>query len=302
VNADTQFALALYRTQLFNQGDLDNVKKIQARYKVQPLSAFLGKPAPEAAPTIDFIKPLTPDEEKTSLEFFNILNFVLRFCPTLPSEKQLMTRFAEIGVGAGKTFSAEKLSPELKKAIEDGRADAWQVLAELQKQVDSGKVTSGDLFGTRQYLKNNYLYRFAGAVLGIYGNSKQEALYPAYFVDAGGQSLNASKGGYRLTFGKGQLPPVNAFWSLTMYNLPQRLLVANPLKRYLINSAMLPDLKRDTDGSLTLYIQHESPGKEKESNWLPAPDGPLFLILRMYLPQQAAQDGTWKQPSLTRTQ
>jgi hypothetical protein len=120
LHADTQLVLALYRTQLFNPGDLDNVKKIQAGYKVQPLSEFLGQPAPEAAPPIDFIKPLTPEAEKASLEFFDILNFVLQFCPTLPSEKQLMTRFSRIGVGAGKTFSAENLSPELKKAVEDG--------------------------------------------------------------------------------------------------------------------------------------------------------------------------------------
>jgi len=302
LRADTQLVFALYRTQLFNPGDLDNVKKIQAGYKVQPLSGFLGQPAPKAAPTIDFIKALTPEKEKTSLEFFNILNFALRFGPTLPSEKQLMTRFAKISVGPEKTFSAEKLSPELKKAIEDGRADAWQALAELQKQADAGKVTSGDLFGTRQYLKNNYLYRFAGAVFGIYGNSKQEAIYPAYFVDAGRQLLNASKGGYLLRFAKGQLPPANAFWSLTMYNLPDRLLVANPLKRYLINSPMLPDLKRDSDGAIALYIQHESPGKDKESNWLPAPDGPFFLILRVYWPKQAALDGTWKQPPFNRAQ
>jgi hypothetical protein len=298
LHADTQLVFALYRTQLFNPADLDNVKRIQAGYKVQPLSAFLGQGTPKPAPTIDFIKPLTPEAEKTSLEFFNILNFVLQFCPTLPSEEQLMTRFARIGVGAEKTFSAENLSPELQKAIEDGRADAWQALAELQKQVDAGKVTSGDVFGTRQYLKNNYLYRFAAAVLGIYGNSKEEAMYPVYFVDAGGQALNASKSGYLLHFPKGQLPPVNAFWSLTMYGLPDRLLVANPINRYLINSPMLPDFKRDPDDSLTLYIQHASPGKDKEPNWLPAPDGPFFLVLRLYLPKQAAVDGAWKQPPL----
>ena len=299
LRADTQFVLAFYRTQLFNPGDLDNVKKIQAGYKVQPLSAFLGQPAPEAAPTIDFMKALTPEEEKTSLEFFNVLNFVLQFCPTLPSEKQLRMRFGNIHVGAGKTLPVEKISPELKKAIEDGRADAWNAFADLQKRVDSGQVTSGDLFGTRQYLKNNYLYRMAGAVLGIYGNSKQEAMYPAYFVDASGQALNAAKSGYILRFAKGQLPPVNAFWSLTMYQLPDRLLVANPLDRYLINSPMLPDLKRDADGGLTLYLQHESPGKDKEPNWLPAPAGPFFAILRLYWPKEAALDGTWKQPPLS---
>jgi hypothetical protein len=177
LRADTQLVLAFYRTQLLNPGDLDNVKKIQAGYKVQPLSAFLGQAASKAAPPIAFIKALTPEEEKTSLEFFDVLNFALQFCPTLPSETQLMARFAKIGVSAGRTFSAGRLSPELKKAVEDGRADAWQAFADLQKQLAAGTVTSGDLFGTRQYLKNNYLHRFGGVAIGIYGNSKQEAMY-----------------------------------------------------------------------------------------------------------------------------
>ena len=185
--SETEFVFAVYRTQLFNPADLDNVKKVQAGYKVEPLSAFLGQPAPAAAPAIDFIKPLTPDDERKSLEFFNILNFVLQFCPTDPSETELMARFAKIGVGAGKTFDASTLSPEMKTAIEQGVADAWADLAELVKQkIDTGEVTSGDVFGTRAYLKNNYLYRMAAAVLGIYGNSKQEAMYPAYAVDAAG--------------------------------------------------------------------------------------------------------------------
>jgi hypothetical protein len=110
--------------------------------------------------------------------------------------------------------------------------------------------------------------------------------------------LNGSNGRYQLRFAKGQLPPVNAFWSLTMYSMPDRLLVANPLNRYLINSPMLPDLKRDTDGTLTLYVQHESPGKDKEPNWLPAPDGPFWVLLRLYLPNPPALNGTWKQPDL----
>ena len=112
--SETEFVLAVYRTQLFNPDDLDNVKKIQAGYKAEPLSAFLGQPAPAAAPAIDFIKPLTPDDERKSLEFFNILNFVLQFCPTDPSETELMARFAKIGVGAGKTFDASTLSPEIE--------------------------------------------------------------------------------------------------------------------------------------------------------------------------------------------
>jgi hypothetical protein len=98
------------------------------------------------------------------------------------------------------------------------------------------------------------------------------------------------------------LPPVNAFWSLTMYDLPSRLLVANPLNRYLINSPMLPDLKRDPDGGVTLYIQHDSPGKDKESNWLPAPSGPFLMFLRLFWPKPEALDGKWKQPPLQRAE
>ena len=108
IRCETELALGIYRTQLFNPADLDNVKKIQAGYKAQPLSEFLGKPAPKAAPAIDFIKPLAPDAQKTSLEVFNILNFVLQFCPTVPSEKALMARFAQIGIGAGKPFDASQ--------------------------------------------------------------------------------------------------------------------------------------------------------------------------------------------------
>jgi len=296
---ETELAFPTYRTQLFDPGDIDNVKKVQAGYKVQPLSAFLGKPAPMAAPAIDFIKPLTPAEERTSPQFFNILNFVLQFCPTVPSEEALMTRFARIGIGAGKTFDASKLSPEIKTAIEQGMADAWVALAGLKKDVEEGKVSSGDVFGTRQYLKGNYLYRMGAAVLGIYGNSKQEAMYPAYYVDAAKQKLDGTNR-YTLRFASGQLPPVNAFWSLTMYDEPQSLLVANPLNRYLINSPMLPQLKRDADGGLTLIIQNESPGKDKEANWLPGPKGPFSMIMRLYWPKEAATEGQWKQPPLER--
>jgi len=121
---ETEFALAGFRTQLFNPGDLDNVKKVQAGYKVQPLSQFLGKPAPPVAPAINFLKPLSPDQQRTSPEFFNILNFILEFCPSNRSEKELMERFAKLNIGAGKKFDVAKLSPEMKMAVEDGMADA----------------------------------------------------------------------------------------------------------------------------------------------------------------------------------
>lgn len=297
--SETEFALAIYRTQLFNTSDLENVIKIQSEYKAQPLSEFLGQPAPTAAPMIDFIKPLSPEDQKVSLDFFKVLNFWLQFSPTNSGETELMERFAKINVGAGLSFDQEKLSPEIKQAIQDGIAEAWKELSEFEKtEIEPGKVTSGDLFGTRDFLKNNYLYRFAAAVLGIYGNSKAEAMYPIYKTDSAGNNLDGSSNKYVIRLSPDQLPPVNAFWSFTMYQLPASLLVKNPINRYLINSTMIPEFKKDADGTITFYIQNQSPGKDKESNWLPAPDGPFMVVLRLYWPKEEALNGTWKQPPL----
>lgn len=298
IRSETQFDFVIYRTQLFGPDDLDNVKNIQAGYKVQPLSQFLGKPAPVAAQAIDWPKPLTPAEQRTSPEFFKLLNFILQFCPTHPSERELMARFATIGIGAGKTFDPDALPPEMRQAIQDGMADAWKRYDEVNKLVAEGKITSGDMLGTRDYLKNNYDYRMVTAVNGIYGNSKDEALYPIYQVDANGQKLDGAAHKYVLRFPPGQLPPVNAFWSLTIYHGPNSSLYANPLKRYLINSPMLPGMKADADNGLSLYVQHDSPGVDKEANWLPIPDGSFMAAMRLYWPKAEAINGTWKAPPL----
>lgn len=297
IRCQTQLALAVYRTQLFGPQDLDAVKKVQAGYQAKPLSVFLGQAA-KPATAINFIKPLTPEAQKTSLDFFKVLNFVLQFCPTVLSEKALMLRFGRIDVGADKTFDASKLSPEIQEAMQAGMADAWAEYTRFKKEkVDSGKVTSGDLFGTREYLKNNYLYRMAGAVIGIYGNSKEEAMYPFFSAGSDGKPLDGSKR-YTIHFAPGQLPPANAFWSLTMYKLPESLLVDNPIDRYLLNSPMLPQFIKDADGGYTFYVQSDSPGKDKEANWLPAPKGPFMVVCRIYWPSAAALAGKWKQPSM----
>jgi hypothetical protein len=296
IRADTNLVLIAYRTQLFDPDDLDNVKKIQAGYQVQPLSAFSDQSPPASVPAIEFVKPLTPDQQKTSPEFFEILNFVLRYVPTLPAEKESRERFATIGIGPDGAFDAQTLTPEIRAAIEGGMADAWAEFNRLKKeQLDTGQVTSGDLFGTKEAMKGNYLYRMAGAVLGIYGNSKQEAMYPIFSTDSTGAPLTGANN-YTYRLPPGQLPPVNAFWSLTMYQLPTSLLVDNPINRYLINSPMLESLAKDPDGGYTLYIQNASPGPDKESNWLPAPPGPFVLIERLYWPKPEALDGQWTAP------
>ncbi len=232
--------------------------------------------------------PLTPDQQRTSPQFFEILNFALRFAPTLPEEKDLRERFAKIGIGPDGNFDAEKLTPEMRTAIEGGMADAWAELDALKKNdIDTGKVGSAQFFGTRQDLKGNYLYRMAGAVFGIYGNTAAEALYPSFTNDSTGAPLTGANN-YTFRFAKGQLPPVNAFWSLTVYELPQSMLVANPINRYLINSPMLPSLVPDSDGGYTFYVQNSSPGLDREANWLPTPKGPFSLVLRLYWPKPDA--------------
>jgi hypothetical protein len=296
IRSDTDLAFVLYRTQLLGPSDIDKVKEVQAGYQVTPLSAFLNQPPPAPAPAIDFVPPLTPDQQKTSPQFFEILGFAMRFAPVLPDEKKMRERFSSIGIGPDGDFDADKLSPEMRKAVEDGMADAWAEFDTFKKEkVDTDQVSSAYFFGTAGDLKGNYLYRMAGSVLGIYGNTAAEAIYPASFNDSTGAPLTGANN-YVYRFAKDQLPPVNAFWSLTMYELPQSLLVANPINRYLINSPMLTSLVPDKDGGYTFYLQSESPGADKESNWLPAPKGPFVVVLRLYWPKPDALNGTWTAP------
>jgi hypothetical protein len=296
IRSNTDLAFVLYRTQLLGPSDIDTVKEIQAGYQVTPLSVFVNQPSPAPAPAIDFVPPLTPDQQKTSPQFFEILGFAMRFAPVLPEEKEMRDRFASIGIGPDGDFDADKLSPEMRKAVEDGMADAWAEFDTFKKEkVDTDQVTSANMFGTAADLKGNYLYRMAGAALGIYGNTAAEAIYPGAFSDSTGALLTGANN-YTFHFPKDQLPPVNAFWSLTVYELPQSLLVANPINRYLINSPMLPSLVPDKDGGYTFYVQNASPGADKEANWLPAPKGPFVMVLRLYWPKPDALNGTWKAP------
>lgn len=298
IRSETDLAFLLYRTQLFSDKDIENVKKIQAGYKVTPLSTFLGEKAPKPAPKINFIQPLTLEQQKTSPEFFNILNFTLQYTNEHPSEKAMLKKFEQIGVKAGKKFEYDKLDPVIQAAIPKGIEKAW---AELQNRkvnyLDKGLIKSSDGFGNREHIDGRYLDRMMGAYFGIYGNSEEEAVYPTYFVDSKGIPLNG-KNKYQLTFPAGKLPPVKSFWSLTMYKLPESLLYENELNRYLINSTMIHDLKKNEDGSITLYVQNEAPVESLKSNWLPAPKDSFVAIMRLYWPEQAVLDRTWKEPQM----
>jgi hypothetical protein len=302
-SSTTPFTAAAYRTQLFNAADMPNVEKVQAGYKVQPLSAFLKQPPPSPAPKIDFVPATTAGIKQN---FFEYLDAALQFIPPDPDSKEIRAKLASIGVGPGKTLNFKDLSPEHRAAallgMKEGDDKVDKYLAGGMKDINGWKI--GSLFGDRAFFKGDWLKRAAAAKGGIYGNDAIEATYPMTRVDAKGETLDGSKHNYTLTFPVGQLPPVNAFWSVTMYDGKSQLLIKNPISRYLINSPMMSQMKKNTDGSLTLYIQKDSPGKTKESNWLPAPNDTIYLVMRLYWPKETppsvlpAGEGTWKPPAV----
>lgn len=304
-SSTTPFGLTVYRTQLFNPADMPNVEKVQAGYKVQPLSAFLKQPAPPAAPKIDFL-PATAQGVKAN--FFDYLAFALQFIPPSPEDKEIRAKLASIGIGPGKTFEFKDLSEEHKAAValgmKEGDEKVDKFLASGAKNINGWSI--GSFFGDRAFYKGDWLLRAGAAKAGIFGNDALEAVYPFTRTDAAGEVLDASKHSYTLTFPAGQFPPVNSFWSVTMYDGKSQLLIKNPINRYLINSPMLPSMKKNADGSVTVYIQKDSPGADKETNWLPAPNGTIYLAMRLYWPKTEAPsvlppgDGTWKPPGIVK--
>ena len=301
--SSTQLSIVIFRTQLFDPADIDNVKKVQAGYKMQPLSAYLKQPATTAAAAIDFPKI---DKELVKTNFFEYLDFALQFAPPQENEKEIRAALAKIGVGPGKTFNFKDLPLEQKLEVglgmKEGEKKVEEAVAKTGTTINGWQVSA--MPGDNAHYNGDWLKRAVAAKAGIYGNDPAEATYPLTRVDAGGQTLDGSKHNYTLTFPPGQQPPVNAFWSVTMYDGKTQLLIENPINRYLVNSPMLPNMKTNADGSLTLYIQNKSPGADKESNWLPAPNGEIYMVMRLYWPKTEAPSilppgsGTWKPPAI----
>ena len=303
-SSTTPFALALIRTQLFNPDDMPNVEKVQAGYKVQPLSAFLKQPAPPAAPKIDFLPATTAGIKEN---FFQYLDAALQFVPATPRDKEIRAKLARIGIGPGKTFDFKELSLEHKAAIlvgmkeGDDKVDKWLASGNKEHQ----RLERRFVLWRRRFLQRRLAdagRRRQGRPLRATTPSKP--CIPIPERTRPGEPLDGSKHNYTITFPAGQLPPVNAFWSVTMYDGKSQLLIKNPINRYLINSPMLPSMKKNADGSLTLYIQKDSPGADKEANWLPAPNDTIYLVMRLYWPKTEAPsilpagEGTWQPPGI----
>lgn len=306
IRCETPLFFIVVRTQLFGPDDLENVKAIQDQYKVQPLSEFLGGDSVPKAETVDI--PGWNEGDQYTVASFKYLDAMLDLIDPVSDEKDLMERFKKLGIGRNQTFNMDDYDEKIQSAIEDGVKEGFSDIENFIKENSSDPLMSAKIFGTREFLKKSardnfhlkdfYLLRAAAAHLGLYGNSGKEAIYPTYLKDQDGSPFDASKNNYTLTFEEGQLPPVKAFWSLTMYDAKTQLLVENPLERYLLNSGMMDQFRLNQDGSLTLYIQKDSPGKELEANWLPAPDGPFYTVLRLYGPEENVLNGSWKNPPM----
>ncbi|MER9401489.1 DUF1254 domain-containing protein [Mesorhizobium sp. M0615] len=285
-HAETEIVGTLTRTSIGPDGSA-GVKALQARYKLKPLSAFVGQKAPPPAPAIAF--PPYDVATARSHGFIGYLNFLLQFAlPPDPSEVELRQRFAKIGIGPGQPWDSAKVDPVILAAITDGVKDGQ---AEIDVLAAKTFDTNG-LFGSREEQKNNYLNRAVAAMKGLYGNSIAEAWYGGWLGDGTAPSV--------VHFDKPDLPPAKFFWSATLYTLPDRFLFANPLKRYSIGDRT-DGLAYNADGSLDIYVGPTSPGAEKEANWLPSPAAKYSLVLRVYGPSEAAMTGKWKLPKLQPT-
>jgi hypothetical protein len=303
--SSTQFSLALFRTQLFNPDDIENVRKVQAGYRLQPLSSYTQQAPPRSSRTVDFQKVRM---KLLRRNFFQHLAFALQFAPAQFIEADAVANLGKLGVGPGRTFNVSDLSPkgklEIALGIRLGDRKINRRIANTHFIVNGWRIAPH--FGDGVFYNGNWLLRAAAAKADFYGDGPRESVLALSQVDDGERRLDGSKHDYTLTFARDQLPPVNAFWSLTMYDGSSRSLIANPISRYLVNSSMVSTMKANTDGGLTIYIQHKSPVPGRRANWLPAPSGPMLLGMRLYWPKTESPSilpigkGMWQPPGVKR--
>jgi hypothetical protein len=301
LRCETELVFIIGRTQLFGPDDVANVAALMSLYRVRPLSAWQGG-VPQQAPAYDW--PVWDDAASHDERFIGYVNRLLEWCqPPHPSEVELLQRYSSIGIGAGLPFDADGLDDETRAALHAGvrsaRAAIEARIGEIGAKVNGWAATSA--LGSRDFFDGDYLLRAAGAMAGWGGNDEAEAFYPIAREDSEGRPLDGSER-YRLTLET--LPPARAFWSVTMYDTSYDgtagYLVENPIDRYLVN-ATTEGLVRGADGSLTIVMQRERPDDEAEAaNWLPTPDGPFYVVMRIYWPEEAALDGTWEPPPIVR--
>lgn len=283
--SESRFAYLIGRTLIDGPEDREKIKIIQKGYKLEHLSQFENQIESLAQTQTPDFKPY--DVQKSlSAEFIDYFNIILGQSAIHPDDQSKINKFSRIGVVPGKTFVINELSEQKRQAIERGIRSAIKKIKSKVKEIGlrlNGWNILMDSHGPREIMASRPLVNAAGAMAALYGNDKEEASNFACFVDQDGQELDASKYDYRIRFEKGAFPPVKAFWSITMYRLPEFLLVKNPIDRYTIGDRTL-NLIYEEDGSLEIVIRNETPKPEFGKNWLPAPNGPFVLALRNYWP------------------
>ena len=313
--ADTDLVLLLGRTQVFGENDLKTVENIQAQYRLQPLHAYLGAKPPAAAEKIDFIQAPPPKDMAdalTALNFFCYMNLSFSWSTIPDDQAAMLDTFKIINVGPGLTFNPDAFTAPEQEAIKNGMDRAYQ---DIISAANTGELVNGwkmmdvtkAYFGTKP---DDILYRAIVAYKGIYAHTPVEAVYPIANFDARGVKLNGDNQ-YKLTFAKEAMPPVNFFWSLSMYG-PDQLFVVNDKKRYSI-SDRTPGIQFGDDNSLTIYLQHEPPAEEYVNNWLPTPSSAtepanqlppgtanedFYVVLRLYGPKDNVLMGDYVVPGL----
>ena len=297
IRSPTGLVWIIGRTQTNGPADYAAVRALKAKYRLAPFSAWGTDYAPPAEVPVDATadaktSPVEQVERMPAAEFFARLAALMKDNPPAEADRPMVERLARIGIVAGRPFGG--FGPAFERGVRAGRE---RIVAEARKP--QGRAENGwdVMTGVGRY-GTNYTFRAVVARVGLGANLPEDAVYPRATRSADGRPLTGAHR-YVIRFPKGRLPPVNAFWSLTMYNARQSF-VANPIDRYAIGDR--DRLRYDADGSLPLYLQHDSPGGDRESNWLPAPEGSFNVFMRLYWPKPEILDGTWKPPAIERVE
>lgn len=302
INAPTPYVWIIGRTKTDGPADYDAVHKIQAGYRITPLSQWGKPPQPvqiKIDPSVDMkTPPKIQVDAMPAGKYFAYAAELLKLQPPHVTDQPIVAVMKRIGIEPGKSFDLNQAGPVVSKALESVPEDAQQLMA--WKLPTLAAVVNGWLMNTNTMgvYGNYYLKRAIVAQLGLGANLPEDAIYPQNLGDMAGQSL-AGTNKYTLHFDKGATPPVAAFWSVTLYD-QDGFQVANPINRFAVSSWM--PFKYNPDGSLDLYFQNESPGTDQEANWLPAPKGPFNLTMRLYAPKAEALTGRWNPSPVTRAQ
>jgi hypothetical protein len=300
IQAPTPYVWIIGRTKTDGPADYDAVHKIQAGYKITPLSQWGGERKPPVVNIDSSVDMKTPPKIQVDTmpadKYFAYAAELLKLHPPHITDQPIIAQLKRIGFEVGKSFDLDKADPAVKKGLASAPEDAQKLMAwkvPTLARIANGWSMNTDTMGV---YGNYYLKRAIVTQLGLGANLPEDAIYPLNLADNAGKPLDGASN-YVLHFDKGQTPPVNAFWSVTLYD-PQGFQVANPLNRFAVSSWM--PFKYNSDGSLDLYFQNESPGADKEANWLPAPKDPYNLTMRLYAPKAEALTGKWNPPPVTR--